>query len=854
MIVLGATSHGPVHRAGDAIYRGTLIGILLVGLMLTAVVAYVLYDGYVTAGTHAADTTTNLATAIQRDIGRTVETYDLSLKAALRGLQAPELDRLSPATRRGLLFDGATEAKHMGSVFIMDASGHIVDDSAEWPPRAGSFPDRDYFAAQRDHADAGLYISKPYRSRLTNEWSVALSRRVNDDHGDFAGIVVGSIRYSYFTDLFSRLNLGPGGSISLFNLDGTALYREPFIASQVGKDFSGASVFREIAAGRTEPYQDVSLVDGQSKLFAFAMVGNLPLVLSVSMTTGTIYADWYAKAAIVGVISVLLLAFGVLLVLSGRAQNLRRARAEQKAVRSAQILHAYFDHSPDALFVVAVAADGRLTYESMNRTCEVLTGVSAAAALGKEPAAVFDSAAAAGIEKRYRDCIASGQTSVYEDSRILPVGRRDWHAILCPIRGPDGRVVCIVGSARDMTAQNAREAALRQSGKMEAVGQLTAGVAHDFNNYLQTIAGSLEVLLDEYLTEPEAVEYGQLARKAAENGARLTHRLLAFSRQQVLRPRRVSVTSLLTDTRKLVGSYGFGANIQFKIAVEPFTDDVDVDPVQAESSLLNLLFNARDAMPAGGTLVLHARNARPEDGLCGTLRPEDVVIIAVHDSGSGMDEATRAHAFEPFFTTKAFGKGAGLGLSTVQGFCQQSGGEIRILSGGAVGTRVELWLPAAAGTALPGDEISRNLASIGHPTGRVLLVEDENDAAVPLAAALVSSGFEVVAVTNGQDGLARLGDRDPYDAVLSDDAMPDMTGADFLARAMARAPHVPRLAINAADAHAAVLSTVADRVLLRPVSRMDLVGALRDAINAARPLPDLHEQDMASGPALVAVP
>ena len=136
---------------------------------------------------------------------------------------------------------------------------------------------------------------------------------------------------------------------------------------------------------------------------------------------------------------------------------------------------------------------------------------------------------------------------------------------------------------------------------MEAVGRLTAGVAHDFNNYLQTITGSLEVLTADYLTQPEAVEYGELASKAAERGARLTHRLLAFSRQQVLRPQRTNIATLLGETRKLIGAAGFGPSVEFKIAVEPFTDDIHVDPVQAESCLLNLLFNARDAMPGGWT-------------------------------------------------------------------------------------------------------------------------------------------------------------------------------------------------------------------------------------------------------------
>ncbi len=819
---------------GDDRFRKTLTGLFVVGLLFMTVVLWFLYDARATAWSQAVETSSDLVTALQRDIARTVQTYDLSLKSALRGLRAPELDQLSRETRQQLLFDGSTEAEHLGSLFIIDAAGHIVDDSGQIPPRQGSFDDRDYFTVHRDRADIGLYISKPYKSRVSGGWSIALSRRINGPGGRFDGIVVGSIRFTYFAQLFSKLGTGPGGAITLFNLDGTAIYRSPFLASQVGQDYSNDPVYREIHTGRSEPYEGKARIDNQSKLFAFAQVDGLPLVLFVSTATRVIYANWYVKAALTCLVSVMLAGFGTLLVLSARSQQFRRETAEREMVRNTQMLRAYFDHSPDALFVVQVAPDGRLTYESCNRACLILTGLEEEEVAGREAAELFGTEIAEAIEQRYRTCIQSGQTYAYEETRTLATGRRDWHAVLCPIRSADGTVTHLLGSARDMTEQNKREAAHHQASKMEAVGRLTAGVAHDFNNYLQTITGSLEVLSEDYLKDPEAIEYGDLARKAAGSGARLTHRLLAFSRQQVLRPQRVNVATLLGDTRKLVGSAGFGPTIQFKIAVEPFTDDVNVDPVQAESCLLNLLFNARDAMPEGGSLVLHARGARPSDGLCGKLMPENVVIIAVHDSGTGMDEATRARAFEPFFTTKAFGKGSGLGLSMAQGFCQQSGGEIRILSGGAVGTRIELWLPAVSAATAAGDEINSNLASLGRITGRILLVEDEHDVSLALAGALVSGGFEVVAVTNGRDGLARLGDRDPYDAVLTDYAMPDMTGSDFLARVAARAPALPMLMISGSDLDVATLPGGGEALTLlrKPIRRPDLLGALREAIAA----------------------
>ena len=415
-------------------YRKTLVGILTVGVLLVSVVGWVLYDSYCTAWSHAVETSSNLTTALQRDISRTIETFDLSIKAALRGLQAEELPKLSRQTRQALLFDGSVEAKHMGSLFVMDASGHIIDDSGSLTPRAGDFADRDYFVAHRERSNVGLYISKPYKSRIADDWSIALSRRVNNAAGEFAGVVVGSIRFSYFADLFSNLTLGADSSISLFHTDGTMLYRTPLLASQIGQDFSTASVFQEINAGRTAPYRSIAQTDHKSKLFAFTIINGLPLVLSVNVATHVILADWHAKAVLICGITIVLLAAGGLLIRSARFQQLRRLQAEQETARSAQLLKAYFDHSPDALFAIDVAPDGRLTYERYNRACGILTGITDDSALGKDAQEVFGPEIGQKLEERYNACLQSGQPYSYQETRTLLNGQRDWHAVLCPIR------------------------------------------------------------------------------------------------------------------------------------------------------------------------------------------------------------------------------------------------------------------------------------------------------------------------------------------------------------------------------------------------------------------------------------
>ena len=813
-----------------------LLGLVLVGALLIAVVGWVLAESRHAAWTYAAGTSSNLVTALKRDLERTIETYDLSLQSTVRALGMPVINQIDPASRQQLLFDGSIEARNMGSMFVMDEAGAIIHESGSPKPFDNTVADREYFQVHRQHADIGLYISQPYRSRSTGEWSIALSRRVNGPNGEFAGVVVGSIRYSYFTQLFSQLDLGPKSTISLFLTDGSLLYRTPFNDAEVGIHLKDVSVLQRLRDGHFKPFDGVSRVDGQARIFAFAQVGALPIALSVNTALSTVYANWVQKAVAAGGISIILMLAGLLLLRAMRMEQRHRERAEQETGRSTALQRAYFDSAPDALFLVAVGQDGQFRYQAINPSCEVMTGVSAASAKGKRPADLFTPDVALSVDQRYRTCFTTGETYSYNETRVLPAGTCDFQAVLVPIRSPDGRITLILGTARDMTEQNRLQSEHNNASKMEAVGRLTAGVAHDFNNYLQTIVSSLDIITADYLRSPEALEVGQIAQNAAISGARLIHHLLAFSRQQVLQPRRVNVANLLRETRKLVGASTLGSGIRFKIAVEPFTEDIQVDPTQAESCLINLLLNARDAMPDGGSLVLHARNATPEDGLFGQVTAGKHVILAVHDTGHGMDDQTMLRAFEPFFTTKTFGTGAGLGLSMAHGFCRQSGGDIRILKGGAVGTRVELWLPAASADMQATEERDFNLATIGRCTGRVLMVEDERDVSVTLAAVLVSSGFEVVTVNTARDGLMRLRDRDPYDAVVTDYSLPDMTGAVFLAHAGSIVPRLPMVMLSGYDMDDMALPALAQPACLlrKPVRRSVLLNALRDSIGESR--------------------
>jgi PAS domain S-box-containing protein len=344
-----------------------------------------------------------------------------------------------------------------------------------------------------------------------------------------------------------------------------------------------------------------------------------------------------------------------------------------------------------------------------------------------------------------------------------------------------------LSSIVDISERTKLEAQLRQSQKMEAVGRLTAGVAHDFNNLLQALTGGLEMLLDHVSDRPSAWEYGRIALRAARRGGDVTHRLLAFSRQQQLVSRAVPVRQLFEDVKDLVAGT-FGPNIRLTVAPIFGDPTIMADAAQLQAAIINLAMNARDAMDGNGPLTLSTyAQDDPENS---TLKSGGFIIIAVEDTGIGMDAATVAQACEPFFTTKGLA-GSGLGLSMVQGFARQSGGDLRIVSAVGRGTRVEIWLPSVRPPEAAAHPVVRQESN-----GHILLVDDEADVLITIGAFLRSSGYLVTSVETGDKALARLLAGERFDAIVTDYAMPGLNGLNLLRQAREVDPTLPGLIIS----------------------------------------------------------
>nr|WP_314577093.1 PAS domain S-box protein [uncultured Pseudomonas sp.] len=371
------------------------------------------------------------------------------------------------------------------------------------------------------------------------------------------------------------------------------------------------------------------------------------------------------------------------------------------------------------------------------------------------------------------------------------------HVVIDSIRNDAGELIGFAKITRDITdsaqaqtaLKEAREA-LYQSQKMESIGQLTGGIAHDFNNLLTVILGSLGIVRKRLGDDSKTLSLVENAIAAAQRGSSLTQRMLAFARRQELDPKPVDVGALIRGMSELLGS-SLGSNIAVETRFPLMLRPVFVDAGQLEMALMNLMINARDAMPEGGSIIVSAKEA------LFSLTPdspaeEHFICISVADTGTGMDDATLQRAMEPFFTTKGLGKGTGLGLSMIHGLAEQSGGKLLLKSVYGCGTIAELWLPISA--VIPEQSPERTLDAADPALFRplkVLFVDDDPLVLLSTRAMIEDLGHRVMAACDGVDALALVRRHDDFDLVITDHVMPNMTGPELAQQIAVLFPGLP---------------------------------------------------------------
>jgi signal transduction histidine kinase/CheY-like chemotaxis protein len=378
-----------------------------------------------------------------------------------------------------------------------------------------------------------------------------------------------------------------------------------------------------------------------------------------------------------------------------------------------------------------------------------------------------------------------------------------------------------MATLQDVTRQQEAEEQLRQLQKLEVIGRLTAGVCHDFNNLLQAIMGGAEFLRDEPALSTDAAEWLDLIESGARRGAYLTHHMLSYSRQQALAPKDLDLAGIMESFGLLV-ERTLGSVIAFSASMADGIGFVRADPGLLETALMNLAINAAHAMPDGGSLTCEAVPVLLDQPF-GELKPGRYAMIAVTDSGTGMAPDVLARAFDPFFTTKG-PDGTGLGLSMVQGFCRQSGGDVRVFSTAGKGTRFEIWLPEVPRNVEPADIQARPVAA---RTGRVLVVDDSLDVLRLMDAYLRTTGLTVRQATGGMQALAVMEAGERFDLLITDYAMPRLNGVALLRQARAIQPDLRALFISGFVGVSDALAGVTDAALLfKPFQRSQLTAAI----------------------------
>ncbi len=509
--------------------------------------------------------------------------------------------------------------------------------------------------------------------------------------------------------------------------------------------------------------------------------------------------------------------------------------ATSRLTNTTELLRAVLDSSP----VAFIAMDSELRVLLWNAAAERLFGWHADEVIGRTNPITMG--ASAEESRAFRERIRrDGRVQSHRTRR----SRKDGSEVECAVAGAllydqgdhaPGYIIV----ADDLSERMKLEAQLRQAQKMEAVGQLAGGIAHDFNNLLTVILSYSEILLMRLRDDAASAEPLLEIRGATERAASLTRQLLAFSRQQVLRPRVIDLNESVRTIERMLRRV-LGEDVQLETRLDPQLGTTHADPGQVEQVLMNLAINARDAMPNGGRLTIETANAELDETFvrqhATRIHPGRYVSMIVSDTGVGMDAATRERIFEPFFTTKEPGKGTGLGLSTVLGIVEQSGGSIFVYSEPNHGTTFKIYLPLVAGTAA----VTAPVQSLERPRGneKLLLVEDESAVRKVSCMILRGAGYTVLEAENGEQAIKIMeAEYRSIDLVITDVVMPGMGGPDFWREMRDRHLEAPVLYMSG-YARSTLTDTELDApnasFIEKPFTAAGLLDAVRELLDRQR--------------------
>ena len=533
-------------------------------------------------------------------------------------------------------------------------------------------------------------------------------------------------------------------------------------------------------------------------------------------------------------------------------RRLAHAMSELQAAEAAQResearYRAIFANTADLLSVIDAGADGTFRMAEVNHAYEKATGSTTLQLRGVDMRWMAPEPQSSELIAHLKKVVSGGLPVFTRDHVTMPSGKRIWESILVPVRNAQGVVDRIVGSSRDVTERENAQDQLRRAQRMEAVGHLTGGVAHDFNNLLQVIRGNLELLAGMLEDNEGASARVKNALHGANRAAQLTRQLLAFARRQPLEPKVVNLGRLVSDMAEMLRRT-LGESVEVETVIAGGLWNTLADPAQVESAVLNLAINARDAMPGGGRLTVEITNAVLDETYTRRetdIEPGQYVLLAVSDTGQGMDKATLSRVFEPFFTTKSEEKGTGLGLSMVYGFVKQSNGHVQIYSEPGQGTTVKIYLPRSRER-----EPAFAAPVAGSLRGRsevILVVEDDDMVRASAVGMLRDLGYTCIHASDGDQALEIVKGGSKIDLLITDVIMPGTVKSRDLANEAQRLrPGLPVLFTSGYTENAIVHHGRLDdgvQLLSKPYSRDDLARKIRAQLKDNRRVVLVVEDD-----------
>jgi len=818
------------------VYR-SLIGVFVVFLAARCAMLWWQYDQVLLAEQRRAESLVHvLAEHLDRTFGPIEAALDQLAMHSDRvgGPRAPR-DVWSPvlaATLSGLA--------GVGSLNVIDADGTVTLSTN---PAATGTSRRDFFLYRQlnDRQTDGSVIGPPVPSSNFSGVFIPIGRALRDRDGRFIGLLAATFQPDRLRSFYAAIDVGPRGVIQLLHPDGYLLFRQPIDGHQAGESAGEEAI---LSAGREHPDRSVLRAPiearGPPYLTAWRSLSHPAVLVAVSIAQRDALAAWRAELVVLagealGMLLMLALA-GYWITASRRAHTrtvAERDRADAALRASPTQFQAIMDHTPVLVFVKEL--EGRYTF--VNRAAERWAGANKKPAIGLRTRDVMSKEGADDVEIADRRVVASKAPIQREITVETRIGRRTLLSVKFPLMDAAGAVSAVGTIVTDITDQKLVEDRLAQVQRMEAVGQLTGGVAHDFNNMLTAILLNADVLATQ-IPNRSLRQLAVAMRRAAEHGADLTRRLLAFGRRQTLLPLPTDINMLLAEMEPLM-QRTLGEHIQIELVRDSALWPATVDRGQLESAVLNLAVNARDAMPAGGRLTIETANAELDEDFAASnpdVRTGSYVMVAVSDTGTGMPPDVVARAFEPFFTTKEVGKGTGLGLSMVYGFVKQSEGHVRIHSKLGAGTVVRLYLPRSKEVAAV--VVGPAPLSVELPTGSetILLVEDDSLVRTYASAQLEALGYRVVTAETAKDAIEAVEQGCTPDLLFTDVIMPGgMNGRDLAEHLRRRRPAL-KVLYTSGYTHGAIdeapeSSGPIRHLLGKPYRRRDLATKVREVLD-----------------------